>query len=219
MSVTDILTTEHRRITKIAEACERFSLELRQGGKIPTRILESVTEFLGVYTNQYHQEEERWLLNILKQKGVPPASWPIEILDQEDYRLSRLVDLLIATVDDYVMSDSSATAGLEGTLHAVSEMYLDHIWKEENVLFPMANALLTDADQDLLRTTFRIIEFTRGGFARRTSEQLNDTMEICPVCAPHEEQTATVNGDPNPEHCPTVTNTSQGSVQYRSFRN
>ena len=59
MKATESLELEHRKIARVAEACEVFADELRQGSKIPARVLHSLADFFRLYGEQYHHQEKR----------------------------------------------------------------------------------------------------------------------------------------------------------------
>lgn len=182
MKPTQELEREHRTIERVARACGVFSEVLQNGQRVPAEILRKVVAFLRVYGNQYHQQEEKWLFSMLRNKGIPSGSCPIAVLTHEDDKLTMLVDQLANAVEVYARTAGTVSATLVDTLQTLSELYPDHIWKEDYLLFPMAEKLLTDADQEVLAETLRMVSSAKGATARHTIEELSAAIKSCPEC-------------------------------------
>lgn len=190
MRATESLELEHRKLARVADACEIFADELRQGSKIPSNILQRLADFLRLYAQQYHHHEEKWLFGMLRQKGVPADAWPLAALSRENDRLRVLVEQLRNAVDAYSRAEDSVISTLVDTLHALAELYHDHIWKEDYLLLPMANKILSDTDQQVLADMFHAIEGTVGEQAYRSVAQLSVAIKTCPLCSSPRDQVA-----------------------------
>lgn len=190
MNATESLELEHRKLARVADACEIFADELLQGSKIPANILESLADFLRLYAEQYHRQEEKWLFGMLRQKGVPAETWLIAGLSRENDKLKVLVDQFGNAVDAYSRTDALMTGSLADTLRSLAELYRDHIWKEDYLLLPMASKILSDADQQVLTETFHAIEGNSGAEAYRSVARLSAAIKTCPLCSSPREQGA-----------------------------
>ncbi len=188
MRSTEILEAEHRTIGKVAEACGVLAEELQNGMEVPTHVLQSLVEFLGLYAGKYHYEKEKWLLSMLRVKGVASGTWPIVTLDHENLKLASLVNELAIAVNAYSKGTAGARSTLERILHSVAELYSDHLWKEDYVLFPMADKLFSKTDQQVLGDTLRAIDVSHGEAARRTIRQLSQAIKACPECGSEPEK-------------------------------
>lgn len=182
MKSTEMLEAEHHIIQKVAEACGVLAEEVKNGADLPVGVLQSLVAFLGMYAGQYHHEKEKWLLSMLRVKGVPSGTWPIVTLDHENLKLASLVNELAVAVDAHSKGAAGATNTIGRILHAVAELYADHIWKEDYVLLPMADKLLSETDQQVLADTLRAIDVSHGEAARRTIQQLSQAIKACPEC-------------------------------------
>ena len=179
MKATEVLEREHQVIEKVARACGTCAEVLERGIKVPLNVLESIVAFLRVYGDQYHHQEEQRLFAMLREKGVPAGSCPIAAIEHEGQKLSMLVHQLSGAVELYGKSDGSVNGTLIDTLRAISEIYLDHIWKENYLLLPMADKLFSDADQRTLVQTLHRIDATRGEDARRTVDEFTAAIRQC----------------------------------------
>ncbi len=183
MKATQRLEQEHRTIEGVASACGVFA-ELLQGGKrIPGDVLRSLVDFLRMYAQEYHQAEEEWLFSLLRVKGVPRNSCPIEGLSYEDDKLGILVDRLAHSVDAYQESGGTVNGTLIEALQSLAGLYRDHIWKEDYLLLPMAEKILSDGDQEVLAETLRMIDSSKGAAARQSLHRLSTAIKLCPECA------------------------------------
>ena len=192
MKPTQKLEQEHRTIERVANACGVFSEMLQNGRKVPADVLRKLVEFLRVYGQEYHQQEEEWLFSMLRQKGVPNGSCPIAVLSHEDNKLAVLVHQLANAVEAYSNSAGTVTGTLIDTLRALAELYPDHIWKEDYLLLPMAEKILSDGDQQVLAETLRMIDSAKGAAARQSVQQFSAAIKLCPECnnSPQEQRVA-----------------------------
>ena len=188
MKSTEMLEAEHHVIQKVAEACGVLAEEMENGANLPMGVLQSLVAFLSMYAGQYHHEKEKWLVSMLRVKGVSSGTWPIVTLDHENLKLASLVNELAIAVDAYSKGVAGTASTLETILHAIAEVYSDHIWKEDYVLLPMADKLLSETDQQVLGDTLRAIDVSRGEAARRTIRQLSQAIKACPECGSEPEK-------------------------------
>lgn len=182
MKATQQLEQQHRTIERVVSACGVFSEMLQDGKKVPADVLRKLADFLRVYGEEYHQHEEEWLFSILRAKGVPRGSCPIAVLSHEDHKLGVLVDQLANAVEAYDKSAGTVTGTLVDTLRALSGLYPDHIWKEDYLLLPMAEKMLSEGDQEVLAEMLRKVDSAKGAAARQSVEQLSTAIKSCPEC-------------------------------------
>jgi len=190
MKATEHLEMEHHKIARVAEGCGVFADELQQGVKIPSNILKSLASFLRLYAEQYHHEEEKWLFSMLRQRGVPAEACPIAAISHEDDKLGMLVDQLSTAVDVYAKTDGVVDSTLVDTLRSLAHMYRDHIWKEDYLLLPMANKVLSDGDQQILAEAFANLDANVSEEAYLSLAQLSKAIKSCPLCSTPQEHAA-----------------------------
>jgi hemerythrin-like domain-containing protein len=143
-SPTDILMAEHRIIEKVIAAMGRFADQLSSGGDVDRQPLSGLAPFMRQFADAYHHgKEEHRLFPVLVDRGLPAQNGPVQIMCMEHETGRRLVGEMAAAVDIYGETASDDTRKrLAGTLRALAEFYSQHIWKEDNVLFPMATRVL-----------------------------------------------------------------------------
>ncbi len=188
MKATESLEIEHRKIAKVAEACGVFADELQQGTRVPVNVLEALVNFLHLYAEQYHHQEEEWLFSMLRQRGLPAGTYPMAALLREDDKLSALVHQLSNGMEVYARTERTVDSALVDSLHSLAELYCDHIWKENYLLLPMADKILSDSDQQALVEAFCIIKANVGQKAYRSLAQLSGAIKSCMRCSDPQEQ-------------------------------
>jgi len=179
MKATETLEHEHRVIEEVASACGVCAEVLRGGTKVPIDVLESIVDFFRKYGNRYHRQAEEALLSVLHDKGVPTAACPIVVINYEDQKRQTLVDQLTSAVNAYVESGGAVRETLASTLQALAEFFPDHIWKEEYLLLPMAEKVLSEEDKNSLADSLNLIDSMKGAEARHAVERFSGAIHRC----------------------------------------
>lgn len=179
MKATETLEHEHRVIEEVASACGVCAEVLRGGTKVPIDVLESIVDFFRKYGNRYHRQAEEALLSVLHDKGVPAAACPIVVINYENQKRQTLVDQLTSAVNAYVESGGAVRETLASTLQALAEFFPDHIWKEEYLLLPMAEKVLSEEDKNSLADSLNLIDSMKGAEARHAVERFSGAIHRC----------------------------------------
>jgi len=190
MKATESLEIEHRKIAKVAEACGVFADELQQGTPVPVNVLEALVNFLHLYAEQCHHQEEKWLFSMLRQRGPPAGTYPMAALLREDDKLGALVHQLSNAVGAYARTKDTLDNTLVDSLHSLAELYCDHIWKEDYLLLPIADKILSERDQQALVEAFCTIKANVGQEAYRSLAQFSAAIKSCTLCSDPQEQVA-----------------------------
>lgn len=146
--ITD-LKNDHRLIEAVLSALES---KLSAGGAVPVEFVEQALNFLVEYADRYHHhKEEEVLFPALAARGVPVEGGPIGMMLYEHTVGRRLLsgireNLAGARQGEYQASDAIRTFATE-----YIELLRGHIWKEDNVLFMLAERVLNEQSaQDVL---------------------------------------------------------------------
>ncbi|MEP6716906.1 MAG: hemerythrin domain-containing protein [Terriglobia bacterium] len=144
LAIKSVLTT----ILKIAEAVEKYRL-------VDQSLLADVTTFLQTFTVQCQQaQEEELLFPLLAAKCVTPSACFIAGLAWEHRRAQFLASDLVENISGYVLGGGAHPERLVTSLRDLAVLYQQHLWKEEHILLPMADRLLSTADQKALLEAF-----------------------------------------------------------------
>lgn len=114
-------------------------------------LLESIIQFLRTYADRcHHGKEEALLFPALVLRGVPSQGCPLGGLTMEHQKGRAMVGELAEAV--------RVCAPPAARLRDLAAFYENHIWKEDNLLFPLAGRLLTLEDQGELKAKFEAVE-------------------------------------------------------------
>ncbi|MDR3437681.1 hemerythrin domain-containing protein [Telmatospirillum sp.] len=143
---TNILMAEHRIIEKVIAAMRRFADALSSGQDVDRQPLSGLVPFMRQFADAHHHgKEEHRLFPVLVACGLPAQNGPVQIMCSEHETGRQMVARLAAAIDAYGNGAAETRENLADALRAIAEFYSQHIWKEDNVLFPMAERVL-DAD-------------------------------------------------------------------------
>jgi hemerythrin-like domain-containing protein len=175
---TEILEEEHRVIQKVVGAIAVLAEEVEGGRDVKPETFQEVVEFMRTFTDKcHHGKEETHLFSMLVKKGVPVRGCPIGILIAEHQRGRALVSELATASEKYAAGDTSSRKVLLQTLQNLRTLYPDHIWKEDYLLFPMTDKILSPEEQKDLHEKFEMVEKDMGEDVHRRFEQLAEKLK------------------------------------------
>jgi hemerythrin-like domain-containing protein len=175
---TEILEEEHHFIQKVVGAMAVLAERLEQGETVEAGKLQRVVDFMRTFADKcHHAKEETHLFTLLEKRGVPVRGCPIGILTAEHQRGRALVGTLASATETYAKDMASSRKDLVETLKALTELYPGHIWKEDYLLFPMTNKVLTGEDQKDLSEKFAMVETTIGTDVHERFERFAEMLE------------------------------------------
>lgn len=156
---TDVLEEEHHVIQKVVAAMVVLLARLEEGKDVKGETINKVVEFMRTFGDKcHHGKEESHLFPLLGKRGVPMTGCPIAVLVHEHEKGRSLVKQLLEAGTAYVNGDGASKSALIKSLQGLIELYPNHIWKEEYLLFPMTNKVLNDEDQKELSGKFEAVE-------------------------------------------------------------
>jgi hemerythrin-like domain-containing protein len=159
MTPTQIMEAEHRLIETVVKSLGGVAVTIEQGQRVDVSLLEGAGEFLRVYADKlHHGKEETLFFPMLVKRGVPPGGCPIGGLTHEHEKGRALVRALAEQALAYGQDKPGAKDALLETLHGIVDLYQNHIWKEDAMVFPMADKVLTPADQKELGERFAEVD-------------------------------------------------------------
>ncbi|MFO7614874.1 MAG: hemerythrin domain-containing protein, partial [Bacteroidales bacterium] len=138
--------------------------KLGQGEQIGSEQLNGIMEFLSIFVDKcHHGKEEEFLFPALEAAGVPRDVDLIGVMLNEHEQGRKLVAKLKDAVTRYTSGDKTAAAGFQHTTSEYVTLLTQHIEKENNVLFAMADAKLDAAKDAELFEAFEQLENERIG--------------------------------------------------------
>jgi hemerythrin-like domain-containing protein len=173
---TEVLRKEHDAILRMLDATEHVAASLAVGASIPAHILSNAIEFFRLFADRcHHGKEEELLFPALEKKGMPRSEGPIGVMLREHDSGRTLIAEMAQAAKAYESGDKEAGGKWAKAAMSYSRLLRDHIAKENNILFVMAERLLTPTEQEQLAAGFDAIEIQKMG--EGTHERLHRIMD------------------------------------------
>ena len=164
MKATGELKKEHQGIELMLRVLQAVSKKFGRGEQIHAEHLNGIMEFLSIFVDKcHHGKEEEFLFPALEAAGVPREGGPIGVMLGEHEQGRKLVARLKNAVTSYMSGDKTATANVQILVDEYAALLIQHIEKENNVLFAMADAKLDTAKDTELFEAFEQLEIERIG--------------------------------------------------------
>ena len=176
MTATEQLRHEHEAITLVLSILEKLCQRLANSEEVNPEHFGQVMEFIQVFADQcHHGKEEQFLFPALEAAGVPKAGGPLGVMLSEHEHGRALVRQMAAAWQKHRWGDRAAAAVVIASAQDYSAFLQAHIFKENNILFPMAEARLSADSQRRLLEQFERLEIERIGAGRH--EQFHKTLD------------------------------------------
>jgi len=174
---TASLRRDHDLIEKVIKAMESTIQLLNDGKQIPESILLPVIDFSKNFTDVcHHSKEENSLFPALEQAGMPRNMGPIAMMLMDHERSREIGKEMENSAKDYILSGNSTK--LISDMQQYVEHITEHLWKENNRLFMMAEARLQYVSKKVDKELNEIEEskLKEIGKTREHYEQLAETL-------------------------------------------
>ncbi len=178
MRPTEELKQEHSGIARILEVVEKLCEKITGGESVPIVHIRQIIEFLQVFVDKcHHGKEEDILFPAMQAAGVPREGGPIGVMLTEHEMGRRLVADMNKLLQAHEDGGSGSLMVLTNPALQYVNLLRSHIWKENNVLFPMADEKLSPEKQDHVSREFERLEAERIGPGRHEAfHKLIDTL-------------------------------------------
>jgi len=177
------LRRDHELIEKVIKAMESTIQLLVDDKQIPESILMPVIDFTKNFTDVcHHSKEEKSLFPALEQAGMPSNMGPIAMM-LIDHQRSREIGIeMEESAKKYLTSGDSSK--LISDMQQYVEHITEHLWKENNRLFMMAEARLQYVSEkvdkelnEIERSKLDILGKTREHYEQLAENLTNDVSQ------------------------------------------
>jgi hemerythrin-like domain-containing protein len=176
LEATAMLRKDHDAILKMLDATEEVAGQLRDGKQVAPDTLSGLLEFFQLFADRcHHGREEDLLFPLLESKGMARMGGPIGVMLHEHELGRDLVRQMKESAQSYAGGDTAAGARWAAAAMGYVPLLREHIFKENNVLFMMAERMLSDEEQRTLAIEFEKAEVEKMGAG--THERLHKLMD------------------------------------------
>ena len=159
MTPTETLKHEHRVVLLVLVGAEREAVEIRRTGRVSGDAVEQMLDFFKNFVDRcHHAKEERFLFPAMGAAGFPAEAGPVAVMLHEHEQGRALIRAIGETLPGAKAGDSQACERLAAALEGYAELLRSHIYKEDNILFAMADQVLPAAEQARLAAAFEQVE-------------------------------------------------------------
>ncbi len=171
MKPTDLLKEEHHGVKLslqvLDKLCEKFSDE-RNADKVAiaadvTRLI----DFFRIFVDKcHHAKEEEILFPALIEVGLPKEGGPVQVMLHEHELGRKLVSGMDIVLKKFQAGEIKDLNELIEIARSYIRLLTDHIAKEDNVLYPIADEKISSIIQTEMIEAFEKIETDRIGEGR-----------------------------------------------------
>lgn len=160
---TQILKDEHALILQALDALERKITSLEGGGAPDRAYFEKAVQFLRTFADRcHHGKEENLLFKTMVDRGFPLQGGPIAVMLSE-HDTGRAFIRGLAEGAAGIGRDPAAAQQIVQNGRGYIRLLRAHIDKENTILFPMADSVLSPQDQAHLEKEFERFETEETG--------------------------------------------------------
>jgi hemerythrin-like domain-containing protein len=167
MKPTEELKAEHRAIEQMLRIMEQVCIRLESSEAVDTDHLEQIVEFIQVFADRcHHGKEEDLLFVAMEEAGIPKRGGPIGVMLAEHAMGRDYVREMNRAISAYKAGDVAAMSSIAENAREYIALLAQHIGKEDNILYPMADRALSSTIQRRLAEAFEQVERERTGAGR-----------------------------------------------------
>jgi len=143
MEATEILMSEHRVIERVIASLEAASDRLERGEAVRPNFFVDASEFVkGFADGCHHKKEEGVLFKAMVANGMPDDTGPIAVMLAEHEQGRQYNRGMRSAAERLAAGDTSARSEVSRNARGYTTLLRQHIMKEDQVLFPMADRVI-----------------------------------------------------------------------------
>ena len=159
MKATEQLKNEHEAVKLMMKILDAACGNLKAGNKPKITDFEDMIDFLKVFVDRcHHGKEEQILFPQMEKAGVSKEYGPIGVMLAEHEQGRGYIRGMSQAIADYKSGTTDSSQLLLENVALYIELLDQHIYKENNVLFAMADKLFSEEIQNQLFDRFEELE-------------------------------------------------------------
>ncbi|MBC7257789.1 MAG: hemerythrin domain-containing protein [Chloroflexi bacterium] len=164
MRPTEVLKEEHQGIKVGLRILGRIADKLQVGESVPPEHMEQMVDFIRTFADRcHHGKEEDLLFGEMEKAGVPKEGGPIAVMLAEHDQGRSYVRAMADALPAYKAGDPAAARRFAQNASNYIGLLTQHIDKEDNILYVIADMHLSDEQQACLLEGFDRVEMERIG--------------------------------------------------------
>lgn len=173
-TATQNLENDHVQILRLVDVMERITTSAVPNIEHLELIVEVIREFAD---GLHHAKEEQLLFPLMVEKGFSNQAGPVAVMLQDHAEGRNFVKGIAENILFYKGGETSALQAIFSNMRGYADLLRNHIGKENNVLFRMADKAFTPAEQESLLLDFTKVENKQdGGHSKDDYVAMIDTL-------------------------------------------
>jgi hemerythrin-like domain-containing protein len=167
MKATQQLKDEHEGIKLMLNIMETISNDLEKGKELNINHYEKIVEFIKGFADKcHHGKEEDILFPVLIDHGMSKEGGPIAVMLHEHQLGRDHIGSLSIAFDEYKKGNNHAVKNIISSSMSYVDLLRNHIEKENNILFMMADKVLNETEQLKIFDAFEKLEIEKIGIGK-----------------------------------------------------
>ncbi len=159
MSATENLKEEHHVILRMIKILTVASGKLERNEDVSINVFKNAVDFIRTFADRcHHGKEQDTLFPLMGKRGIPTQGGPIAVMLMEHEQGRRFVKGLADALAKYERGDKGAKEAIVDNARGYAELLDQHIYKEDTILYPMGDKVLSQSDNKELLGKFEEIE-------------------------------------------------------------
>lgn len=169
-SATKNLEDDHVYILQLTDVMDKIA-----GTPSPDIVhLESIIDIIRNFADGiHHAKEEHILFPLLSERGFSMYNGPVAVMLNEHVAGRNFLTGMSESIAAYKSGNGESLARIFMNMKGYSELLRSHIAKENNVLFRMADRVLSESDQKELNNGFSSEENNRQFYIDKIQDLVN----------------------------------------------
>ena len=164
MQSTQVLMDEHRTIERVLSALQVAAERVSQGEAMqPAFFLKAAFFIKNFADGSHHKKEEGILFIAMQEAGIPVQGGPIGVMLAEHEQGRVFTQTMKDAANKLESGDLSARAVVVQNALDYVALLRQHISKENNILFPMADRVIQSGRQEKIVADFKQIDLDETG--------------------------------------------------------
>ncbi|GAB4290893.1 MAG: hemerythrin domain-containing protein [Myxococcota bacterium] len=159
MRPTEILSNEHRVIEQVLSALEAMAKRSKDKGKLDKGLAGEAIDFLRNFADRcHHKKEEDLLFKRMEERGFPRNGGPTGVM-LEEHEIGRgYIRAMSEALEGAAKGDKTNLKQFVQNAEDYVALLRSHIQKEDQILYPMADRVFSESDQNSLAESFDRVE-------------------------------------------------------------
>jgi len=152
-NITQVLSDEHQTILKVIDAALKECSEIEKGKALKVEFFQKIIDFIKNYADKFHHAKEEDILftAMLENVGNMHCN-PIPVMLHEHDEGREFVKGMEQGISE------NDTNKLIKNARGYCALLQNHIYKEDNVLYPMAEEALSDEQKEIVNQKYKEVE-------------------------------------------------------------